>query len=202
MALWLRSGLCLLTALTVVVWAQAVAAQTYEPDDPLPPGAQGQVYELRGMVYDLQATVVPLQAATATTAREALEELGARVDDKEIKIDLSADVLFDFDKADLRAEAVPALTRIKEVLAAYPEASALIEGHTDAIGGDAYNQLLSERRAEAVWRWLVEAGVTTKMTTHGWGKSRPVASNTRPDGSDDPEGRQKNRRVEIVVQTD
>ncbi len=61
----------------------------------------------------------------------------------------------------------------------------------------AYNQKLSERRAETVRKWFADNGVTMRMTSKGWGKTRPVAPNTGPDGKDDPEGRQNNRRVDI-----
>ncbi len=84
------------------------------------------------------------------------------------------------------------------VLKSYPTAKALIEGHTDGKGSDSYNQPLSERRAEAVRRCLIDHGATTAMLTHGWGKTRPIVPNTKPNGADDPEGRQKNRRVEIT----
>ena len=78
-----------------------------------------------------------------------------------------------------------------------------IEGHSDGKGTDAYNQPLSEKRAQAVRDWLVKNGGATaaKVTTKGWGKSKPIVPNARPDGSDDPEGRKKNRRVEITVRT-
>lgn len=132
-----------------------------------------------------------------------LEELGAKVTAQEIKIDLAADVLFDFDQADLRADARDELAKVGEVLSAHPGAPVTIEGHTDAKGGDAYNQRLSERRAESVKRWLVQnaAADAGRITTRGWGEIRPVTPNTRPDGSDDPEGRQRNRRVEITLRT-
>ncbi len=75
-----------------------------------------------------------------------------------------------------------------------------IEGHTDSKGAPAYNQKLSEQRAASVKNWLVEHGGLKKVgfQTKGFGASNPAAPNTKPDGSDDPEGRQKNRRVEIV----
>ena len=132
-----------------------------------------------------------------------LKDLDARVTDREIRIELSADVLFDFDKHDLRPEASASLEKVAEVLRATPEAPVTIEGHTDGKGTDAYNQPLSERRAQAVKAWLVSKGGASaaKIATKGWGKSKPVAPNTRPDGSDDPEGRKKNRRVEITVKT-
>ncbi len=76
-----------------------------------------------------------------------------------------------------------------------------IEGHTDGKGTHPYNMKLSENRADAVKNWLVQnASISgSRITTQGWGETKPVAPNKKPDGSDDPEGRQKNRRVEIVL---
>ena len=130
-----------------------------------------------------------------------LRDLNAEVRGKETRIALSADVLFDFDKAELRDEAKPALEKLVTVLKSYPSAKtrATIEGHTDSKGDAKYNQKLSERRAEAVRRWLADNGAAMPMATRGLGKDKPVAPNAKPDGSDDPQGRQKNRRVEIVV---
>lgn len=132
-----------------------------------------------------------------------LEDLHAKVTAREIAIELSADVLFDFDKADLRPEAAGELGKVAQVLTAHPGAPVTIEGHTDAKGNDAYNQGLSERRAASVKAWLVANGgaPADAITTRGRGETEPVAPNTKPDGSDDPEGRQKNRRVEITVRT-
>jgi len=133
----------------------------------------------------------------------ALKDLGARVTGQEIRIELSADVLFDFDKSVLRQEAVPSLEQVAEVLRSRAGSPVTIEGHTDGKASDAYNQPLSEKRAQAVREWLVRNGGASaaRITTRGWGKSKPIAPNTRPDGSDDPEGRKKNRRVEITVRT-
>jgi outer membrane protein OmpA-like peptidoglycan-associated protein len=130
-----------------------------------------------------------------------LKDLGAKVTGQEIKIALSADVLFDFDSFALRAEAADPLRKVADVLNDYPKSPVMIEGHTDGKGTDQYNQTLSDRRAESVKRWLADRGgvESGRVTTRGWGKTKPVAPNTKPDGSDDPEGRQKNRRVEITV---
>ena len=132
-----------------------------------------------------------------------LKDLGAKVTAQEIRIELAADVLFDFDKHELRAEALPSLEKVAEVLRSRAGSPVTIEGHSDGKGSDAYNQALSERRAQSVRDWLVKSGGTTAtaMTTKGWGKSKPIVPNTRPDGSDDPDGRKKNRRVEITVRT-
>jgi outer membrane protein OmpA-like peptidoglycan-associated protein len=140
-------------------------------------------------------------AGSAVGLDAALKDLNAKVNETEIRIDLSADVLFDFDKADVKSEAEPSLQKVAIVLNAHPDAKVAIEGHTDAKGADAYNQTLSQQRAVSVKQWLVSNAKVNgaNIATKGWGKSKPVAHNTRPDGSDDPEGRAKNRRVEIVV---
>jgi len=119
----------------------------------------------------------------------------------EIRIELAADVLFDFDKSTIRPSAEPALKHAAEIIRSNGNGPVLVEGHTDAKGNAAYNQQLSERRATAVKLWLMEReGLGSVMfETHGYGAQRPVASNSRRDGSDDPDGRQKNRRVELVV---
>jgi len=130
-----------------------------------------------------------------------LEALHAEVTEREIRIDLSADVLFDFDKADLKPAADADLGKVAEVARANPGTPIQVAGHTDSKGADAYNQRLSERRAEAVKAWLVERGgvEATRIQTRGWGETRPVAPNESPGGADDPEGRQRNRRVEITI---
>ena len=132
-----------------------------------------------------------------------MKDLGSKITAQEIKIELSADVLFDFDKFDLKAQATDSLTKVGTVIAAYPKAPLLIEGYTDAKGAHAYNITLSERRAAAVNTWLVQnASVeAARIATSGLGEAKPVAPNTLPDGADSPEGRQKNRRVEITLRT-
>ena len=132
-----------------------------------------------------------------------MKDLGAKVTAQEIKIELSADVLFDFDKFDLRPEAAESLTKVAAVIAAYPKAPLTIEGHTDGKGAHAYNVSLSEKRADAVKAWLVQKASVdaARIATSGSGETKPVAPNTLPDGSDNPAGRQKNRRVEITLRT-
>jgi OmpA-OmpF porin, OOP family len=113
-------------------------------------------------------------------------------------ITLGDEVLFDFDKADLRPEAAPILDEIAAYLVS-TGVSIQINGHTDAIGTDEYNQGLSERRADAVWAALQSRGVVAAADVRGFGETQPVAPNDNPDGSDNPSGRQLNRRVEIII---
>jgi outer membrane protein OmpA-like peptidoglycan-associated protein len=133
----------------------------------------------------------------------ALKDLAAKVTGTEIRIDLAADVLFAFDEADVKPAAQPTLQKVATVLKAHPQARVSIEGHTDGKGADAYNQKLSEQRAAAIKQWLVTNAQMggANIATRGWGKTKPVSHNTKPDGSDDPEGRAKNRRVEIIVRS-
>jgi len=140
-------------------------------------------------------------AGRATELERALKDLGAEVTQQDIKVNLSADLLFDFDKSDIKPAAEPELTKVATVLKSYPHAQVTIEGHTDGKGSDAYNQPLSERRAATVAKWLTaNSGINAaNIRARGWGKSKPIAPNTNPDGSDNPAGRAKNRRVEITV---
>lgn len=112
------------------------------------------------------------------------------------------DVLFEFGKADLTGDARTKVGSISEVLNNQAKGRRVsVEGHTDSIGSDAYNQKLSERRAEGVASALETGGVSTqRLTAKGYGKRYPVAPNTSSDGTDNPAGRAKNRRVEVVIE--
>jgi outer membrane protein OmpA-like peptidoglycan-associated protein len=104
-------------------------------------------------------------------------------------------VNFDFDKATIRADARPVLDEAIRILRQEGGVVVVAEGHTDAIGSTDYNQTLSEHRAEAVRRYLVNGGIEAgRIRTEGYGESRPVASNDTADG------RAQNRRVELRVQ--
>ena len=157
-----------------------------------------KVLQVGGAPLEVQAVILEIKGV-ALGVDGLLKDLNAEVRGREVHIAMSADVLFDFDKADLRAEARPELEKVAAVLKEYPNATARIEGHADGKGDAAYNQKLSERRAEAIRKWLEGEGVKTKLSSQGWGKTKPIAPNTRPDGKDDPAGRQKNRRVEITL---
>jgi outer membrane protein OmpA-like peptidoglycan-associated protein len=133
----------------------------------------------------------------------AVQDLEVKETPTEIRIELAADVLFDFDKADILPKAEATLQQAAALIAerGSDRTSVRIEGHTDAKGDDAYNQRLSERRAQSVRAWLSKQGGLGEFEFEaaGKGETQPVAPNAKTDGSDDPEGRQKNRRVEIVV---
>jgi len=182
----------------VLFGAQIVFGQKYKADDPIPPGAQGKVLPLQGNVVEIKGLALGV-AGNVQNLNAALKDLGAKTSQTEIRIELSSDVLFDFDKADLLPKAIPQLEKVATVLKSYPNASCTIEGHTDNKGGNDYNQKLSERRADSVKNWLLAHGVSSPITIRGWGATKPAVANNFPDGRDDPEGRKRNRRVEIVV---
>jgi len=105
-----------------------------------------------------------------------------------------SDVLFDVDKATLKPEAREKLAKVAGILETHPDLKLQVEGHTDSTGSDDYNQKLSENRASSARDFLVSQGIhSTEITAKGFGESVPVASN------DTAEGRQKNRRVELVI---
>ena len=112
-------------------------------------------------------------------------------------ITLDSEVLFDVNKYDVRVhpEAEEVLKNLAIVLKEMDVKNFEIDGHTDSDGSDEYNQVLSEKRANSVKNFLVSQGVTAEITTKGYGESKPVASN------DTAEGKQKNRRVEIIIPT-
>ncbi|MDQ3056189.1 MAG: OmpA family protein [Pseudomonadota bacterium] len=118
-----------------------------------------------------------------------------------VSIDLKG-VNFDFDKSTLRPDAIAILNEAIEILKRYPDLRVEVAGHTDSIGSDAYNQGLSERRARAVYDYLTSNGIDAGRLAGptGYGESRPIAPNTNEDGSDNPEGRARNRRTELNVQ--
>ncbi len=172
---------------------------------------------VRAAILLLMACVVqysPAQEATADLKVKILdlifrvENIGGRVQDlqvkesdTEIRIELAADVLFDFDKADILPKAQDALKQAAAIIRDKAKGTVRVEGHTDAKGSDAYNQKLSERRAAAVKAWFADKeGIrNVEFSTAGFGAKRPKVPNAKPDGSDDPDGRQKNRRVEIIL---
>ncbi|MBX9686854.1 MAG: OmpA family protein [Candidatus Obscuribacterales bacterium] len=116
---------------------------------------------------------------------------------------VGADTLFEFDKATLTPFAMETLNALKPLITKLGKHPIKVEGHTDGKGSDDYNQNLSERRAERVKNWLIEKDISpaSAISIEGFGEKRPVARNQNPDGSDNPQGRALNRRVEIVVDT-
>jgi outer membrane protein OmpA-like peptidoglycan-associated protein len=179
-----------------------------DPDSPAVEAAaraalpHAKVVDIVGITREIQGLTSGIQGASSGI-QSVLQDLGAKVTAHEVKIELNADVLFDFDKFNLRPEAADSLRKVGEVAKSYGTSPLSIEGHTDGVGTHAHNMKLSDDRAASVKSWLVQnAGVSaSRITTRGWGETKPVAPNTNTNGSDNPAGRQKNRRVEITIRT-
>lgn len=117
-----------------------------------------------------------------------------RPSEGEISVRLTNDILFDYNSAALRAASRTTLNELAQNFRQYPDNLIVVEGHTDSTGSDAYNQRLSEQRASSVADYLIDNGVpAASITVYGFGEMRPK------DTNDSPEGRQRNRRVEIHI---
>jgi len=141
------------------------------------------------------------QRAQETEARNQalasqLADLQAKMTERGLVITLG-DVLFDTGSARLREPGVRAVGKLAAFMQQYPQRTVAIEGFTDSVGSEPLNQELSERRADAIHNALVDDGISAnRITTRGYGKAFPVASNN------DSTGRQLNRRVEVVISDD
>ena len=215
----MRAGACLF-ALGITISAQAQLAPARQPATQLGSNrysesgqaATRQSY-LRPVPRDGQlraggAETALRPTAGAATRLERVQQLkqalkARETEQNEIVIDLPSDVLFDFDQSTLRPDAITVLAQAAQLIAAYPQAPVCINGYTDSKGSDSYNQALSMRRARAVAAQLQSGQAAQEMQrtmqVRGLGESMPVAANTLPDGADNPEGRQRNRRVEIII---
>jgi outer membrane protein OmpA-like peptidoglycan-associated protein len=144
----------------------------------------------------LQQAVQDREALRARLLEQFNAILATRDTARGLVVNLS-DVLFDTGKYTLRPMAREKLAKISGIILVYPDLRLAIEGNTDSVGGDAMNQELSEQRAGAVRDYLAKQNIPlTSMTSRGFGKTQPVASN------DTMEGRQQNRRVEMIVSGD
>ncbi|HEX7828496.1 MAG TPA: OmpA family protein [Thermoanaerobaculia bacterium] len=117
-----------------------------------------------------------------------------RTDEDELKVTVNNEILFDFNSAALRSSSRDELREMASVFNRYGDTTIAVQGHTDSVGSNAYNQRLSERRASSVSNYLEDLGVrSSRIDSYGYGESRPKSSN------DTASGRQRNRRVEIFV---
>ena len=133
---------------------------------------------------------------------KARQEFQAQQSGRSLSMNLSGDVLFDYDKAALKPEAELALKKVAVVLSQFPESKVTVEGYTDSKGTKATNMQLSRERAQSVKDWLVKNGGVAAATifTKGFGEQYPMAPNKNADGSDNALGRALNRRVSIIVE--
>jgi len=120
-----------------------------------------------------------------------------RLRNETLKITMNSEVSFDYNSADLQSAFMQTLDKVSDILRRYPRSTIKITGHTDSRGSNEYNQRLSERRAESVASYLIDAGVSSnRIITEGAGETEPRASN------ESEAGRQLNRRVEMLIVPD
>ncbi|MGH6695467.1 OmpA family protein [Sphingopyxis sp.] len=138
---------------------------------------------------------------TVSDLKGDVSGLNIRVTDTATIVDLPADALFEFDKADLTPGAETELRKAAELIRKAPPGTIEVIGHTDAKGDDAYNQSLSEKRSRTVADWFAQqVGVRQRaFRVSGKGETAPIAANQTADGKDDAAGRARNRRVELVL---
>lgn len=118
---------------------------------------------------------------------------------KPLELPLFYNVLFDFDKSDIRSGAADTLGLVLNALQDHPDLVVEVRGHTDALGKNDYNQKLSEKRAQSATNWLISKGIAKeRLIAKGYGKLEPIADND-VNGNDNPDGRQQNRRVEFKI---
>ncbi|MGA2085128.1 MAG: OmpA family protein [Terracidiphilus sp.] len=168
--------------------AQALAQQQ---------AAQADAERARKQAEDAERARQQAEAEKGDLRKRLLDQLNSVLQTRDTARGLivnMSDVLFDTGKYTLRAEAREKLAKISGIVLAHPGLNLEVDGHTDNVGSSEYNQLLSEQRAATVLNFLVQQGLPeSSVTSRGFGMSQPVATN------DTPEGRAKNRRVELVV---
>lgn len=159
--------------------------------------AQADAERARKQAEDAERARQQAEAEKGDLRKRLLDQLNSVLQTRDTARGLivnMSDVLFDTGKYTLRAEAREKLAKISGIVLAHPGLNLEVDGHTDNVGSSEYNQLLSEQRAATVLNFLVQQGLPeSSVTSRGFGMSQPVATN------DTPEGRAKNRRVELVV---
>jgi outer membrane protein OmpA-like peptidoglycan-associated protein len=190
------SVICLLLAFTMLIGPPALHAQ----NDPQTAIAKKQA-ELERQRIELEKKSLELQQKELDLEK-ARQEFQAQQSGRSLSINLSGDVLFDYDKAVLKPAAEESLKKVAVVLSQFPESKVTVEGYTDSKGPKSVNMQLSLTRAQAVKDWLIKNGgvAPTNIAVKGFGEQYAVAPNTNADGSDNPIGRALNRRVAIIVE--
>jgi outer membrane protein OmpA-like peptidoglycan-associated protein len=169
-------------------------------------GLVGDQLQQRDLTLADQRRALDQQRQELAHNRELLEDLRGRnleatETDRGVVVNLP-DVLFEFGQARLTPEARSKTRDMAQIFTTQArDRQIAVEGHTDAIGSESFNQALSEERAAQVASALIADGVDSRrITSKGYGERYPIASNTYQNGLDNPQGRQKNRRVEVVVE--
>ncbi len=170
---------------------------------------ENENYTLMGETDGFLVKRQPYTTIGKSVALESLKELVTNITLDTIlvldrleknKIFILDNIYFDYDKADIRSDAAIELNKLVELLNDNPEIKIEMSSHTDSVASDSYNLELSQRRAESTVAYLIRKGIAPeRLVAKGYGESKPIARNTNPDGSDNPDGRQRNRRTEFKI---
>lgn len=181
--------------------ALALAACAPAADSEPPPASDAPATPAPAAATSAPANAPGGMTGTVSNLTGDVSGLNVRVTDMGTIIDLAADALFEFDKADLTPAAEAQLQKAAALIRKAPPGGIQVIGHTDAKGDDAYNQRLSEARARTVGDWFAaQVGVRQRdFAVSGKGETAPIAPNETATGADDPAGRTKNRRVEVIL---
>ncbi len=189
-----KTSFLLITLLLALVVGSFAQGQLQKPGEIQKPKADWQ------KPGDIQKPKSDWQKPGEFQTPKGIEAIRKQSADCQQRLIIGADTLFEFDKWTLTADAEETLRALEPLIVAAGKHPLIVEGHTDSKGADAYNQMLSDKRAKVVKDWLASHGYTPATSvTKGYGETRPVAANANQDGSDNPEGRRLNRRVEIVI---
>src|SRR5207253_3342745 len=180
-------------ALSILIGVSVVWAQ----NDPQAAIAKKQA-QLERQRIELEKKSLELQQKELDLEK-ARQEFEAQQSGRSLSMNLSGDVLFDYDKAALKPEAEQALKKVAVVLSQFPESKVTVEGYTDSKGTKATNMELSRERAQAVKDWLAKNGgaLAENVSPKGFGEHYPMAPNKNTAGSDNPRGPALNRPVTI-----
>lgn len=162
----------------------------------LPPGKNYNVtYNAEGYLFKSENLIVPKNSAFQSMKKEI--KLAPIKANESIVLN---NVFFEFDSEILTKDSKAELNKLFTLLSNNPTIKVEIQGHTDSKGNNAYNKILSQKRAEAVMNFLIKKGIkVSRIKAVGYGETKPIAKNTNADGSDNEEGRALNRRIELKI---
>ena len=157
-------------------------------------------YLVRRQPYTTNGKSVPVETLKELLTNITLDTVLVLDRLEKNKIFVLENIYFDFDQSNIRADAGIELDKLVELLNDNPEIKIEMSSHTDSVASDSYNIELSQRRAESTVSYLIRKGIAAdRLVAKGYGESKPIARNTNPDGTDNPEGRQRNRRTEFKI---
>lgn len=157
-------------------------------------------YLVKRQGYTTFGKSVPLESLKELVTNITLDTLMVLDRLEKNKIFVLNNIYFDLDKADIRSDAALELDKLVDLLTDNPEIKIEMSSHTDSIASNSYNIQLSQRRAESTVSYLIQKGIApSRLVAKGYGEEKPIARNTNRDGTDNPEGRQRNRRTEFKI---